>query len=302
LTNGGNRAQLDWEARFARPAAAAAVGSAVLTIVAIAIQISAFKDLPNNDKSRLIAAHDKSSDLWISIALRDVALVLLALVLWYLFKATKHRTALPGIVAPLIPLAPILLVAASILNQLEVIQAANDFLGSADQSNKHAKDLLKGISPVGAALGAGGTLALALSIVMVNLNAMRAGLLSRFMGVIGIITGALFVIPLAPVPIVQMFWLGALAALFVGRWPGGRGPAWDSGEAVPWPSAAEQREQTVGDRLRSGGGGGRPPRGKPARAPEPSPAETSGSDEGGEGVGPATPHPVSKKRKRKRRH
>jgi hypothetical protein len=60
------------------------------------------------------------------------------------------------------------------------------------------------------------------------------------MAVLGAVTGALLVlqlVPLVPV-IIQAFWLGALGALYLGRWPGGRGPAWDSGEAEPWPSAA----------------------------------------------------------------
>jgi hypothetical protein len=75
-------------------------------------------------------------------------------------------------------------------------------------------------------------------VVLVSLHAMRAGLLSRFMGVLGVILGGLFVIPLAPVPIVQLFWVLALGALYLGFWPGaGRGPAWETGEAEPWPSA-----------------------------------------------------------------
>ena len=51
---------------------------------------------------------------------------------------------------------------------------------------------------------------------------MRVGLLTRFMGVLGIIVGVLFIIPLgSSLPIVQAFWLCALGALFLGRWPRG---------------------------------------------------------------------------------
>jgi hypothetical protein len=46
---------------------------------------------------------------------------------------------------------------------------------------------------------------------------------------------------------VQAYWLGALAMLFAGRSPNGTPPAWQSGEAMPWPSAAEMREQRVRD-------------------------------------------------------
>ena len=85
---------------------------------------------------------------------------------------------------------------------------------------------------VATAAGFAGTLAIAFSYVIIALNAMRAGLLSRFMGVLGIGVGALIVLPLLPqgLPIVQMFWLGALGALFLGRWSGGRGPAWETGD------------------------------------------------------------------------
>jgi hypothetical protein len=64
------------------------------------------------------------------------------------------------------------------------------------------------------------------------------------MGVLGIIVGILFVIPIgSPVPVVQAFWLVALALLFSGRWPSGVPPAWASGQAEPWPSPQQLRER-----------------------------------------------------------
>jgi hypothetical protein len=85
---------------------------------------------------------------------------------------------------------------------------------------------------------------------------MRVGLLTRFMGYVGILGGVLFVIPiLSPVPIVQAFWLIAVAALIFGRWPSGMPPAWEDGEAHKWPSAAEARERAAAEReARSNGG------------------------------------------------
>ena len=79
---------------------------------------------------------------------------------------------------------------------------------------------------------------------MLPLRARRVGLLSPFMGILGVVVGALIVFRsqfpgLATV--VQAFWLGALGALLLGRWPGGRGPAWASGRAEPWPTAAQRR-------------------------------------------------------------
>ena len=86
-------------------------------------------------------------------------------------------------------------------------------------------------------------LALGFAFVLICLNAMRVGLLTRFMGILGIIVGVLFVIPIgAPVPVVEAFWLVALGYLIGGRWPRGVPPAWITGEAVPWPSQQELRE------------------------------------------------------------
>jgi hypothetical protein len=121
--------------------------------------------------------------------------------------------------------------------------------------------------------------ALGAGFVLVCLNAMRVGLLSRFMGVLGIIGGALFALPIfgGGPPVVQVFWLIAVGILLTGRWPSGMPPAWQTGKAEPWPSAVQARQ-----RREAAAGRGEP-------HPEPA------------GVAAEAPHPSSKK-KRKRRH
>jgi len=120
--------------------------------------------------------------------------------------------------------------------------------------------------------------------VLLALNAMRVGLLTRFMGVLGMITGALQILPIGgPLPVVQAFWLIMLGILFLDRWPGGRPPAWASGKAEPWPSSQEvraQRQKALAAR-----------RGEPVPEPEPEPVPANGPS-------PAT---AATKRKRKRR-
>ena len=71
---------------------------------------------------------------------------------------------------------------------------------------------------------------------------MRAGLLTRFVGILGVIVGALVIIPIGPVQVVQPFWLLAIGLLFAGAWPGGAPPAWRTGRAEPWPSQQEVAE------------------------------------------------------------
>jgi hypothetical protein len=123
-----------------------------------------------------------------------------------------------------------------------------------------------------------GGLALVAAYFLVSLNAMRAGLLTRFLGILGVIVGALVIIRIGPLPVVPAFWLLSLAVLFAGRRPGGELPAWRTGRAEPWPTAQEAAAARA-KRAQS-------PREEPGPLQEP---VAAGAD------------PASDKRKRKRR-
>lgn len=116
----------------------------------------------------------------------------------------------------------------------------------------------------------------ALGSLLVSLNAMRAGLLTRTMGILGMFTGGAIVL-FGPTQPLLPLWTAFLAPLFLGRWMGGQPPAWASGKEEPWPTAQELRNE----RLREQG---------KLPDPDPEPAEHA-----------AKPHPSSKKRKRKKR-
>jgi hypothetical protein len=116
------------------------------------------------------------------------------------------------------------------------------------------------------------------------------GLLTTFMGILGAISGALIVFQFAGVSaIVQAFWLGALGVLFLGRWPGGRGPAWESGEAEPWPTVAQRRAELAPPP---------PPQAEPDRAAEPD--QAAGQERAAEPE-PVPERPASRKRRKKKR-
>jgi hypothetical protein len=166
-------------------------------------------------------------------------------------------------------------------------------------SPTEANDLARDEVASGAVLGSlalAAALALAFALILISLNAMRAGLLSRFMGILGIIVGVTTVIPLlGPVPIVEVFWVAALGLLFLGKWPqGGPGPAWDAGEAIPWPTAADRQAELVAARAeRDAEEGDDEELDGTSRA-----AATNGR---GDDALHARQHPRSRKRKRKRR-
>ncbi len=124
------------------------------------------------------------------------------------------------------------------------------YVGAADFSGGDNSQALDALTPpaytIGQLLMLLGSFALGFSLVLLCMNAMRVGLLTRFMGVLGIIVGATFVLPLDQQGIIRAFWLVALGFLISGRWPNGMPPAWVSGTAQPWPTAAQTRERRAG--------------------------------------------------------
>lgn len=268
-------AQLSWEAKAGRLAGAAALASAVLAAASTAVQLGMIGAPPDNEREALIRFSEHESEFFLSLALQAASYFLLAWALLYLLRATMYRRReVPRFTPVLLLLAPLLLLVGGVINQIDLNDVADEFLSGGARSESRAEDLLEDRNVVGGAIGSGGTLCLALSFVLISLNAMRAGLLSRFMGVLGVIVGALLVLPLLPggQSTVQVFWLVALGLLFLGRWPGGRGPAWETGEATPWPSAVDARAEQLGE---GGAGDG--------------------------GAEPGSPEPVARKRSRKKR-
>jgi hypothetical protein len=85
-------------------------------------------------------------------------------------------------------------------------------------------------------------LAFAGGMIAVCLNALRVGLLPRWMGFLGMLTAVLILLPTAAqFEVVPAFWMVMMGILYLGRWPNGEPPAWADGEARPWPSQAAAR-------------------------------------------------------------
>ena len=120
-------------------------------------------------------------------------------------------------------------------------------------------------------------LGLIVVMVYVPLQALRAGLLTRFFGTLGMALGvSLILLPQAPVLIA--LWFGYLGPAVPRSRAGGRPPAWEAGEAIPWPRPGEE----------------------PSSAPGPS-GEAIEGEATEVPAGAGQPQPGSQKRKRKRR-
>lgn len=238
--------QLRWEARWATPAAIAAFAAGVLTLVWMTTFIPEDREGVETTPDFLLSINDSPGAYMISAVLASVAALLLVGVFLYLFRAVAARGGgVPHWFVYMVIAAPILYAVSRVAYASEAIDIADEFASGRPirgEAGGDRADELSDVSGAVLALQTAGTVGLAFLFVMLPLRARRVGLLSPFMGVLGAIAGALVVFPLAGIStIVQGFWLGALGALFLGRWPGGRGPAWETGEPAPWPSAAQRR-------------------------------------------------------------
>jgi hypothetical protein len=340
----GKEEQLQWERRRAPLAAGAAFLAAVLPIVAT-IYASSLLGKIDNDREDLFLqkVHDHAGGYIASGVITALGTFLLVPVLVYLYRTIyARRPLIPRIALILAIAAPLVAGGVGIARQAVLAHTADQFVSTPQKpltdaekaklakitdANEYEKQVEK-LGPTGQAkeklqsgsvatiayVGLISNLLLGTAFVLIAMHAMRAGLLSRFMGILGVIVGALTAIPLlGGAPVVQLFWLVAIGILFLNRWPQGRGPAWEAVEEIPWPSAQDRRDALSGDdgrtpRPRGGGGlfGGGARQRAAAAARDDQSLEDAEEDEPvqhtREAARPRTSqqHPRSKKRKRKR--
>ncbi len=297
---------LAWEAANRKRAAACAWAAGLLTIIGATLSSLGLSGLPTFD-NEAVTATDAIRDLiagnpippgrialqaeWLSSRLTmpivgtilyGIGSLLIFGVIVFLFKATRARN--PGFGQLTLIAGAFGAVAFGVgrtVAQLSYYFGIASFDGG---NNLQATEALTGGPFVaGQILWQLGAFAIGFAFVMLGLNAMRVGLLTRFMGILAMIVGATFILPLDQQGVLRAFWLATVGFVFILRWPGGRiPPAWISGKAEPWPSMAAARAQKAS---------GNPPDSAPA--PTLPPVASNGSGE------PDTAGQLRKKRKRK---
>lgn len=223
-----------------------------------------------------------------------LGLIGLALTLSFLFQASKARRPESAQAVKLSALVGGVLAAVGGVAYAVILSIkSHQFVTQGTQTYLQADHLVTNAVVAGLQyVGLIGSLLVAIAFVLVSMNAMRVGLLTKFLGYLGMVAAAasLFLIGSAPALLVEVFWLLAVAYLLAGRWPGGDPRAWATGQAEPWPTAAEVREQR--DRARGKPApAGRPAGRQPARRTQPAPAPQV----------EARTRSTTSKRKRKRR-
>src|SRR3954468_100870 len=293
--------QLAWEARQRPRAGIAAVAGALLALGSTIATTTTFSKAPSATFLRSLQSaaregpiggapsqrtaflqyySDHQAIVIASAAAQALGYIAIAWTLTFLAAAVRaRRPEFPRVAVYFGLVGAVLQAVAVVLATAGTVAAVNKFL-----DGPHTVDAAHGITSgsllvTSSVLQLAAALALAAGFILTSLNAMRVGLLSRFMGVLGIVVGALVVIPLGPFPpVVQAFWLLTLGMMLLGFGRAGLPPAWRTGRAEPWP--------TPPPRARGGG------RVAPA-GPDPSPSAAP--------VARPVTRPGDARRKRKRR-
>jgi hypothetical protein len=293
--------QLAWEERQRPRAAVLAIVAAVLLLGGFLWWVSVLSDSPKAGYLESLGnlgdgpigeqpsvqpeaaqyAVDNALSFIGSAFARGLAPIALAWTMMFLGIATRaRRPEFPRLAIYLPLVGAVLYFLGTVGAEIDRAIAFNQFLDS-PRTVSDARDLISSLTITAALLAYVGQFILAAGVLLVSLNAMRAGLLTRFLGILGVVSGVVLVFPqLIPLPLIQAFWLIALGLMLLGRSRTPLPPAWRTGNAEPWPSAREAAERRREAEERRQG---------IVREPEPKPAPA------------VKPHPSSKKRKRKRR-
>jgi hypothetical protein len=254
---------LERENRWALPVALATLLAVVLFVV------SRFVNGASGDGAAevLRSIDEHSGSVMLSGLIQAAAFALLALPLLYLFRAARARSdQMRSQLIGLVIAAPLFLGLAAGFTAAAQQEAADEFVGGEAKptlSRSEAQDECRaeddaeadcaktkleddaasnarteaGLAPLATGFGIAGALGFVVALFYTCLWAMRTGLLSRFWGSLGMALGIATLIGLI---FFLLIWLIYFALLVVGKVPGGKPPAWERGEAVPWPTPGER--------------------------------------------------------------
>ncbi len=284
--------RLSYESRVRPRQGIAAVAAGVLLVASAVMQLSG----PHTNVAELtlglILEHKRFALDVAGAVVQGFGWLAVGSTLWFLMGAVRARDPNTQKFIGYLPLVGAPVTAIGIVGYIVLYGLkAHDFISHGSQTYPQANHLMSSASlAIFQVMDYAGELLLAVAFVLTSMQAMRVGLLTRFMGYLGVIAGILVLFVITPVPVVQSYWLVALGILFLGRWPTGTPPSWASGQAEKWPSSQEMREQRT--RQTQNGRG----RDKPAPKRTPEPVVTGTATETARGPRSQTP-----KRKRKRR-
>lgn len=197
---------------------------------------------PDAYAERFEAFSENEGAVLASGVLLALGMALMVPPLTFLFRAAANRSPLVRRSLIGLTIAGPLFLGFSFIAQYAAYKAGADtFIDGAPAGgdiNQFAEDTLvdQTAFSIFSSLQIAGLVATLIAVVYTALQAMRAGLLTRFLGTLGMALGA-GVILLGPLSL-GVFTL-FISLLIAGWWRGPRPPAWETGEAIPWPKPGD---------------------------------------------------------------
>ena len=247
-------AQVEYESRVRLRYGAIAFAAALLLVGSQLLQLAGPHASVQELTLDLIVANKRSTLDLLGAVCDTLGLLCVGVLLNWLFEVTRARN--PGmrqIVRWLATVGAGVAAVMALTYTIIVATKAHDFVTSGTQGYPQASALTSssGLAVLQLLLQLG-ILLLTLGCIWTSLNAMRVGLLTRMVGYVGVVAGALFLFPIgALVPVIQGYWLAAVAVTLAARWPSGDPPAWAAGVAVapaPVGNAGQRQQATRGTR------------------------------------------------------
>jgi hypothetical protein len=243
---------LERERRGARLAGFAAIAVAPLYIISVALDQGSSVPTAGLDTERYIEINAHSTELLGSVVLRCVAFILMVLPLLYLFRAAQARSPrVNGAMVGFVFIGPLLFGLQGVVAWIAQTTVASDYVDQVGAGGDifNLLDNLQSDSvafTIAANLLFPAVLGLLVAMIYTPLQAQRVGLLTRFFATLGMALGAatLFIVPAISL-LALVIWIGWLGFIILDRVPRGRPPAWDTGEAIPWPKPGEEPQAAV---------------------------------------------------------
>jgi hypothetical protein len=288
---------IEYESRVRTRQAILAAVAAVLLLISPVMELAGLHPKVNELTLTLIAIHQRFPLDLAAALIQAVGLLALAATLSWLAERTKAREQSGRGWVRWVAVSGALVSAVGWVGSgIAAAAASSSFVNSGSQTYMQAYKLTSSglFQVMGLFEQLLGPVLLAVGFVFVSLNAMRVGLLPRNLGFIGVAAGALVLLPILPIPVVECFWLIVLAVLLIGRWPDGDPPAWREGVGVPWVTSGR-------------GGRGAPARTRAARGQAAGrqmskrPPEDDVIESNGTSTAPVRTRSSTPKRKRKHR-
>jgi hypothetical protein len=244
------------EALFSKRIAASGVAAAIFWLAALVTSAQAGASADNYISS-LVGLQDRMGPATLAGLTKGLAVLAMISPVIFLLRAAAARGAnIPRMAPGLVVVGGTLFALTSAIQPVLLVELAKEFANNSGLSFDEYKHLFK--SPLPSIIGVGvflGSVCMAFGMVIGSLRAMKVGLLTRFIAMIGIVAGLGLLPPeiigsfVGPGVVLFIFsvatWFLMIAALVSDRWPAGRPTAWDDGEPHPWPTAAERREEAI---------------------------------------------------------